>query len=124
MQIRIRKNTDGTGILITFDTKQEEFESPYDRNKFLNELYGRKQIVIKQNKRYEYHREGVMDEIPHLKVANSVFIIMQEHMKMMEQFFSAWEDKVMVRSFPVMLDRDEMRELHDQEKEIEEEVEE
>ena len=81
-------------------------------------------LVIKQNKRYEYHREGVMDEIPHLKVANSVFIIMQEHMKMMEQFFSAWEDKVMVRSFPVMLDRDEMRELHDQEKEIEEEVEE
>lgn len=122
MQIRIKRNQNGSAILITFDTRQEAFDSDYERNKFFNELYGRKQIVIKQNKRYEYRREGVMDEIPHLKVANSVFIIMQKHMEMMEQFFKEWEDKVLVRSYPVLLDRDDLRNL--EEKQMEKEIEE
>ena len=111
MEIRIRKQDGNTAILISFDTDAEKFESAYERNKFFTELHGRKQIIIKQNKRYEYRREGLLDEVPHLKVANSVFIIMQEHMRMMEQFFNGWEDKVMFRSFPVLLSQKEFREM-------------
>ncbi|MEM5814682.1 MAG: hypothetical protein QXD77_02605, partial [Candidatus Aenigmatarchaeota archaeon] len=115
-------------ILISFDTNGEAFESPYERNKFFAELHGRKQIVVKDGKRYEYEREGLLDEIPNLRVDNSVFIIMQEHMKMMERFFNAWQDKVMFKSFPVLLDNRQFQLLEkakrpheekDKEKEVE-----
>jgi|SRR3989344_6182092 len=123
MQVRIKRNGNQTAVLISFDTKGEAFDSDYERNKFFSELHGRKQIVIKDGRRYEYYREGIMDDVPHLKIANSVFVIMQQHMKMMQQFFDGWEDKVMVKSFPVVLDRSELRELEEQEKEMEKDVE-
>ena len=123
MQVRIKRNGNQTAVLISFDTKGEAFDSDYERNKFFSELHGRKQIVIKDGRRYEYYREGIMDDVPHLKIANSVFVIMQSHMKMMQQFFDGWEDKVMVKSFPVVLDRSELRELEEQEKEMEKDVE-
>jgi len=44
-----------------------------------------------------------------------VFIIMQEHRKQMERFFKEWENKVMVKSFPVLLDENQIKKL---EKEI------
>jgi len=111
MEIRIGKQDGKTAVLISFDTDAEKFESAYERNKFFNELHGRKQVIIKENKRYEYRREGLLDEVPHLKVANSVFIIMQEHMRMMQEFFGEWEDKVMFRSFPVLLSPSEFKEM-------------
>lgn len=123
MQIRVKRNGNQTAVLISFDTRGDAFDSQYDRNKFFSELHGRKQIVIKDGRRYEYRRDGMLDEVPNLKVANSVFIIMQQHLKMMEQFFDEWEDKVMVKSFPVVLDRSELRELEEQEKEMERDVE-
>ena len=119
MEIRIRKQGSNTAVLISFDTNIQKFESPYERNKFFAELHGRKQIVVKQGKRYEYRREGILDEIPNLRVDDSIFIIMQEHMKMMERFFGGWEDKVMFRSFPVLLNNRDMRELEESnEKEV------
>jgi len=120
MQIRIKRNGNQTGILISFDTKGDAFDSHSERNKFFSELHGRKQVVNKDGRRYEYYREGLMDEVPHLKVANSVFVIMQEHMKMMQQFFDGWEDKVMFKSFPVLLTRKEIEEMEQSnEKEVE-----
>lgn len=119
MEIRIRKQEGNTAVLISFDTNIEKFESAYERNKFFSELHGRKQIVVKQGKRYEYRREGILDEIPNLRVDNSIFIIMQEHMKMMERFFGEWQDKVMFKSFPVLLNNKEMKELEESnEKEV------
>ena len=113
MEIRIRRQGNNDAILISFDTNVEKFESAYERNKFFSELHGRKQVIIKQGKRYEYRREGLLDEVPNLRVANSVFIVMQEHMKMMERFFGEWQDKVMFKSFPVLLNNKEMRELEE-----------
>jgi len=113
MKITIKKKGNGTGILISFSTQGENFESVSERSKFFEKLHGRKQIIIRQNKKYKYHRPGVLDEIPHIPVDNSVFIIMQEHMKQMEQFFNEWEDKVMVKSFPVLLDDEEMEKLQE-----------
>ena len=109
MRIEIRKRGIETAILISFDTNTEKFESNYDRNKFFSGLYGRKQIVIKQEKRYVYHRNGMLDQIPHKRVGDSVFLIMREHLRMMERFFREWEDKVEFKAFPVLLPKKEIR---------------
>ncbi|MBU3905153.1 MAG: hypothetical protein KJ906_03330 [Nanoarchaeota archaeon] len=122
MKVVIKKKNGGTAILISFDTNSEKFESRTERNKFFSDLHGRKQIIIKEKKRYEYRRPGVLDEVPHIPVDSSVFIIMQEHMKRMEQFFNEWDDKVLVKTFPVLLNEDEVEQLEEQNSEPEEEV--
>jgi len=116
MRIEIHRKKEQTAILISFDTLKEKFESASERNRFYWELYGRKQIVVKQSGRYEYDREGLLETMPHIKVANSVFIIAMEHMKKMMDFFKEWQDKVEFETFPVLLDERKKREL---EKEIE-----
>ncbi len=111
MKIEIRKKQNETAILISFDTDSEKFESASERNRFFWGLHGRRQTVIKNEKRYEYEREGLLDEIPHIKVDNSVFIVAMEHMKRMMEFFDGWDDKVEVKTFPVLLGRSEAKEL-------------
>ena len=111
MRIEIKRKVGETAVLITFDTVKENFESASERNRFFWELYGRKQVVTKDSGRYEYEKEGLMDEIPHLKVSNSVFIIMQEHMKRMMEFFEEWDDKVEFDTFPVLLNPRRKREV-------------
>jgi hypothetical protein len=111
MQIEIRRKKENTAILISFDTVREKFESASERNRFYWELYGRKQVVIKQSGRYEYNREGLLNNLNHIKVADSVFIIAMEHMKRMMEFFKEWHDKVEFETFPVLLDEKKKREL-------------
>ncbi|MEM5804735.1 MAG: hypothetical protein QXU82_02710 [Candidatus Aenigmatarchaeota archaeon] len=112
MKVEIRKKSTGeTAILISFDTNSEAFESPSERNKFFTELHGRRQIIKREQRKYVYRRNGLLDEIPNLRVDNSVFIIMREHMRRMEQFFNEWEDKVNFRTFPVLLNEKEAKEL-------------
>jgi hypothetical protein len=123
MHVRIGQKNGKMAILISFDTNSEAFESPYERNKFFAELHGRKQVVVKDGKKYEYQRDGLLDEIPNLRVDNSVFIIMQEHMRQMEQFFNAWQDKVMFKSFPVMLGNREFQEMEKLKRAREKEIE-
>jgi hypothetical protein len=119
MRVEIRRRKDNTAILISFDTVKEKFESPSERNRFYWELHGRKQVVIKQSGRYEYNREGLLEEIPNIKVSDSVFIVAMEHMKRMQQFFNTWHDKVEVETFPVFLDEKKKKELHEREIHIE-----
>ena len=111
MKIEIRKKDGKEAILISFDTIREKFDSPSERNRFYWKLYGRKQVVIKKSKKYEYEREGLMDEVPHIKVADSVFIVALENMKRMMKFFDEWDDKVELKTFPVLLDDKEMKEI-------------
>ena len=114
MRIEIHKKKEQTGILISFDTIKEKFESASERNRFYWELYGRKQVIVKQSGRYEYDREGLLEEMPHIKVANSVFIIAMEHMKRMMEFFDGWHDKVEFETFRVLLDERKKRELEEE----------
>lgn len=116
MRIEIRKGKSNTALLITFDTVKENFESASERNRFFWELYGRRQVVTKSSGRYEYDKEGLMDEIPHIKVAQSAFIIAMEHMKQMMEFFDEWDDKVEFETFPVLLRKKQLNKL---EREIE-----
>jgi len=113
MRIEIRKRREQTAVLISFDTIKEKFESASERNRFYWELHGRKQVVVKQSGRYEYDREGLLEEIPNIRVADSVFIIAMEHMKRMMEFFKGWEDKVEFETFPVLLDERKKKELRE-----------
>jgi len=113
MRLEIRKRKEQTAVLISFDTVREKFESASERNRFYWELHGRKQVVVKQSGRYEYDREGLLETIPNIKVADSVFIVAMEHMKKMMEFFKEWHDKVEFETFPVLLDERKKRELRE-----------
>jgi hypothetical protein len=110
MRITIKKKGK-TAILISFDTLKEKFKSPSERNRFYWGLYGRRQIVIKRSKKYVYEREGVLEEIPHIKVSNSVFIVALQHLQKLMEFFKEWEDKIELKTFPVLLNESEIRKL-------------
>ena len=114
--MRIKKT-----ILITFSVKSEKFDSNYERNKFFRELYGWKQIIPTENKRYEYHRDGLLDEMPHKKVAQSSFIIPEDNFDEMMEFFEHWHKKVMWKTFKVLLNAKEIREMFEEFEGVEEE---
>lgn len=111
MRIEIRKKDGKEAILISFDTVREKFESASERNRFYWELYGRKQVVVKKRKRYVYQRRGVLDKTPHIKVSDSVFIVAMENMKRMMNFFDKWDEKIELKTFPVLLDKKEIKEV-------------
>ena len=112
MKIEIRNN--GAAVIITFDTQADKFDSDYERNKFFRELHGWNQVVPRGGKRYEYRRNGILDEVPHVRVADSAFIVALEHMKRMEDFFDSWHEKVHCEMMKVMMqDRDVLRQLHE-----------
>ena len=109
MRIEIRGN--GAAVIITFDTQAKKFDSDYERNKFFRELHGWKQTVPSGGKRYEYRRPGILDEIPHIRVADSAFIVAMEHMKRMEQFFREWDDKVEYDMMKIMMQPETLKKL-------------
>lgn len=103
-------------VLIAFSVQSGKFESHYERNKFFRGLYGWKQMIRKevfvskkqkpQEKVYTYRREGLLDEIPHEKVDQSSFIVPENDVGKIMKFFKEWRDKVMWKSFKVLLDED------------------
>ena len=93
-------------VLITFTVKTNRFDSNSERNKFYKELYGWKQIVKKEEKRYVYRRDGLLDEMPHVRVDRSMLIIMKRHMERMRKFLEEWEDKIKWDQFDVLLDKE------------------
>ena len=113
MRIEVRRRGNEAAVLITFNTFGDRFESNYERNKFFRELHGWKQTVPRNERRYVYRRSGLLDEVPHIKVSDSVFIVAMEHMKRMEDFFRQWREKVECDMMEIMIERqrffDELR---------------
>lgn len=95
-----------TGMLICFSIKSERFASTYERNKFFRHLYGWKQIIVKHKHRYTYKRGGLLDEIPHIKVDQSSFIVGSDDFDKIVNFFEEWSDKVIWKNFKVLLDKE------------------
>jgi hypothetical protein len=104
-------------VLICFSVKSGKFESHYERNKFFRSLYGWKQVIRKevlirgkkpktQEKIYTYRREGLLDEIPHKKIDQSSFIIPEDSFERVAQFLKEWHDKVIWKTFKVLLEED------------------
>ncbi|MFH1630628.1 MAG: hypothetical protein ABIA21_00185 [Candidatus Aenigmatarchaeota archaeon] len=104
VRIEIKK-TGQKVVIVTFDTRSDQFDSSYERNKFFRELHGWKQTVPHGEKRYSYHREGLLDGIPHMKISGSVFAVAHEHMRQVEAFFDQWQRKVEYDMIQVMMAR-------------------
>lgn len=115
MPMKIRKM-----VLISFSVKSDEFDSNYERNKFFRELYGWKQTIPSEKKTYEYHRRGLLDDMPHMRVDQSSFIVPEDNFDEMTEFFEEWHRKVMWKTFKVLLDDKEIREMFDEFEEVEE----
>ncbi len=109
MRIEIKKDGNNTAILISFDMDCSKFDSNYERNRFFRGLYGWNQIIRKNNSVYHYHREGVMNEVPHIKVDNSVFIVAVDEMQRILDYFTEWHTKISWKTFRVLLTPDEIR---------------
>jgi len=107
-------------VLVAFSVKSDKFESHYERNKFFRGLYGWKQMIRKEivaregekprvkteEKFYTYRREGVLDEMPHERVDQSSFVVPEDEFDKIESFFKAWRNKVMWKTFRVLMDED------------------
>jgi hypothetical protein len=98
-------------VLICFSVKSKEFDSTYERNKFFRGLYGWKQIIPKEKKTYEYKREGLLDEMPHMKVDQSSFIVPEDNFERITTFLKEWHDKVMWKTFKVLLEENELEDM-------------
>ncbi len=110
------------GVLITFSIKTQKC-SPSEKTIFFRKLYGWKQVVPNEDKKYEYERPGILDEMPHEKVDQSSFIIPENHADEIMKFFEEWHNKVIWKTFKVLLDRDMERMFRNMEKFFEEEEE-
>ena len=118
-------------VLFAFSVQSGKFESHYERNKFFRGLYGWKQMVRKEvivskkskEKVYTYRREGLLDEMPHEKVDQSSFIVPEDEFVKINKFFNEWGNKVIWKSFKVLLDED-FKDFFKEDLEEEEEVDE
>lgn len=90
--------------LLTYNTHREEFESVYERNKFYRGLFGYRQTVKKNGKKYEYEKEGLMDRIPNARIDDSVFIIGNRKIGEVEEYFLEWGEKVSHHVFKVLVE--------------------
>ncbi len=107
------------GVLITFSIKSQKF-NPSEKTFFFRKLYGWKQVVSNEDKTYEYERPGILDEIPHEKVDQSSFIVPENHADELMDFFDEWHNKIMLKTFKVLLDRETENIFDEFEKEFEE----
>jgi hypothetical protein len=93
-------------VLFAFTLKSSKFSSSYEKVKFFKALYGWKQVVPSKKSKYEYERPGLLKEIPHLKVDQSSFIVSEDFTDRVIEFFEEWADKIIWKSFKVLLEED------------------
>jgi len=116
--------TERSATLVCFSVRGEKFDSASERNKFFRGLYGWKQTVRTEDaggneKEYTYERHGVLDRVPHKKVDHSSIIIDEDRTDDVFRFFRSWANKVMWRTFRVMLgEEDELEAGEEDEEEI------
>jgi len=90
--------------LLTYTTHRDKFESMYERNQFYRGLFGYKQTVKRNGKKYEYEKDGLMDEVPNIRIDDSVFIVSREHTEPVRVYFQDWGVKVSHHIFKVMVE--------------------
>jgi hypothetical protein len=112
MAIEIRRDKNGElAVLVSFDTCSKRFESNHERNTFFRGLYGWNQVIKKKDKKYTYRREGLLDDIPHIKVDNSVFIVALKRFQEILEYLREWEEKVNYKTFRVLLEDEKFEKL-------------
>jgi len=112
MKISIKEGKNGrVAILISYNTHSDKFESNYERNKFFRGLYGWTQFLRSEKSEYRYQREGLLTEIPHIKVDDSVFIVALKEMERIMNYMEGWEDKIDYDFFRVLLGPEEYEKI-------------
>lgn len=109
--------TDKSGnlaALISFCVNSSKFGSNYKRNKFYRGLYGWKQAVKKSGKKYVYHRKGILDRIPNIKVDKSVYIVSLKEIEKIRSYMEEWGDKIDYKIFRVLLEADTFKKISSQ----------
>lgn len=100
-----------TATIITYTTRQEAFASRSERNRFYRGLFGYRQVVRRNDKVYRYEKPGLMDEVPHIKVADAVVIVERGDADQVTGYLDGWGGKVAYESYPIVLeDREELNE--------------
>jgi hypothetical protein len=114
-------------MIITISTKTGKNS---EKTKFFKQLYGWEQTIPGKKKTYEYHREGILDTVPHKRVGQGSFIVPENEFDKLMEFFEQWHKKVITNAFKVILEDDiftefekQMRQLEEDEEESEEEEE-
>jgi hypothetical protein len=98
-------------MLICFSINSDRFESISERNSFFKQLYGWNQKIVKERKIYTYRRNGLLDNVPHIKVDQSSFIIPEDEFDKVFDFFEQWSKKVIWKTFKILLEEKEWEEL-------------
>ncbi|MCK5043316.1 MAG: hypothetical protein KAI51_02810 [Candidatus Aenigmarchaeota archaeon] len=96
-------------VLVTFSVRSNMFDSDYERNKFYRGLYGWRQKIKKSYGEYEYYKDGLLDEVPFVKVDKSLFIISCSNMLRIKEYMDAWRRKVEYNIFEVLLTPEQAR---------------
>ncbi|NOQ38204.1 hypothetical protein GQ472_04920 [archaeon] len=96
-------------VLVTFSVRSSMFDSDYERNKFYRGLYGWRQKIRKSYGEYEYYKDGLLDEMPFVKVDKSLFIISCSNMLRIKEYMDAWRRKVKYNIFEVLLTPEQAR---------------
>ena len=94
-------------VLIKFSIESKNFDSNTERNRFFRKLYGWKQIVTTEEKKYTYQREGLVDHIPCTKIDKSMLLMQKEYVNEILNFLQDWEDKVNWHIFDVILNEEQ-----------------
>ncbi len=84
-----------------------------ERSRFFKALYGWEQRIPAEKKTYVYHREGLLDDMPHMKVGQSSFIVPDADFNKVVSFFEQWSNKIIWKTFKVMMD-DEIEEVFEE----------
>ncbi len=99
------------GILICYTLDKSRFTQVV-RNRFRKELLGYTDFSNKG--RYKYHRTGLLDSVPHIKLIRSIFIIKKENREKFITFLDKYNAKYFVRD--VRLTEDDIAKLEQKEK--------
>lgn len=90
--------------LVAYKTRLDRFRSRSERNKFYRGLHGYRRKVRRNNKVYRYEKSGILGNTPHIKVADSTFIVEREHLEKFRTYFDEWGGKVQTDIYLITLE--------------------
>ncbi len=94
------------GILIAYDIDTEKLKRS-EIIKFHRKLYG--YTDYSQFGKYKYHREGLLDKIPHFTPSKSVIVTKKGYEKEIVKFIKKFTSKIFVRE--IKLTKEDLRRL-------------
>ena len=60
---------------------------------------------------YRYEKKGLINKMPHIKVEDSVIILLEKDSPCLREYLERWSKKVDYRTFRVILEKDQLEEL-------------